>query len=222
VVSVTSPTDLEDVRVTPAGVFRVPWLRLDSDTLLSLDSARVWRNDRMRENFFSADGDALLVVMLTAPDLSKERSDSLLLATEAVLAGSGIDDLRVAGRIHGQYYYIQKMLRELVLFFTASVLLLAIFLAITFRAAWGVLVPIGVVALTVLWQVGLMTLMGQPITVLTMLLPTILFVVGMSDVVHIVERYIEALRLGRSRTMALAVSFREVGLATLLTSVTTA
>ncbi|MCB9180219.1 MAG: MMPL family transporter [Flavobacteriales bacterium] len=222
VVSVTSPTDLEDVRVTPAGVFRVPWLRLDNDTLLALDSARVWRDDRMRENFFSADGDALLVVMLTAPDLSKERSDSLLLATEAVLAGSGIDDLRVAGRIHGQYYYIQKMLRELVLFFTASVLLLAIFLAITFRAAWGVLVPIGVVALTVLWQVGLMTLMGQPITVLTMLLPTILFVVGMSDVVHIVERYIEALRLGRSRTMALAVSFREVGLATLLTSVTTA
>ena len=222
VVSVTSPTDLEDVRVTPAGVFRVPWLRLDSDTLLALDSARVWRDDRIRENFFSADGDALLVVMLTAPDLSKERSDGLLLATEAVLAGSGIDDLRVAGRIHGQYYYIQKMLRELVLFFTASVLLLAIFLAITFRAAWGVLVPIGVVALTVLWQVGLMTLMGQPITVLTMLLPTILFVVGMSDVVHIVERYIEALRLGRSRTMALAVSFREVGLATLLTSVTTA
>jgi predicted RND superfamily exporter protein len=74
----------------------------------------------------------------------------------------------------------------------------------------------------VLWQVGLITLLGKPLSILTMLLPTILFVVGMSDVVHILERYIECLRQGRSQARSLAIAYYEVGLATFLTSLTTA
>mgnify|MGYP001187258760 CR=1 FL=1 len=222
VMQVVSPTRLEEVRITPVGAFKIPWVRTESDTLLALDSARVWRNERMRTGFFATDASAVLVLMVTEPGLSKDRSDSLLLRTEAVVARSGLTDTYMAGRIHGQYYYIIKMLRELVIFFSTSVVLLAIFLFFTFRIAWGVLVPITVVGLTVLWQVGLMTLLDEPLTVLTMLLPTILFVVGMSDVVHILERYIEALRSGYTRTRALAITYREVGLATLLTSLTTA
>ena len=219
---VISPTRLTEPRITPAGAFKIPWLHLGNDTLIALDSARIWRDRRMRENFFTQDASAVLVIMLTEPGLDKEESDALLIATEEVLEASGIERIRVAGRIHGQYYYIQKMLRELVTFLVISIGLLSIFLFLTFRTAWGVLVPIGVVGLTVLWQVGIMTLLGEPLSILTMLLPTILFVVGMSDVVHILERYIEALRGGAEKARALAIAFHEVGLATVLTSLTTA
>jgi uncharacterized protein len=222
VLTVVSPTRLQDPRITPVGVFNVPFFRLDHDSTMASDSARVWRDARIREAFFAEDGKALLVVMQTAPDLSKERSDALMIAVDSVVTGSGLADVRMGGRIHGQYWYIQKMQTELVLFFSLSILLLAIFLAVGFRTLWGVLVPIGVVGLTVLWQVGMITLLGKPLSILTMLLPTILFVVGMSDVVHILERYIEALRNGHSKARALAISYHEVGLATFLTSLTTA
>jgi predicted RND superfamily exporter protein len=222
VLTVVSPTRMQDPRITPVGVFNVPFLRLDHDSTLASDSARIWRDARIREAFFAEDGKALLVVMQTAPDLSKERSDALMIAVDSVVSGSGLADVRMGGRIHGQYWYIQKMQTELVLFFSLSILLLAIFLAVGFRTVWGVLVPIGVVGLTVLWQVGMITLLGKPLSILTMLLPTILFVVGMSDVVHILERYIEALRNGHSKARALAISYHEVGLATFLTSLTTA
>jgi len=220
--SLASPTRLQDPRVTPVGVFSVPWLRLDHDSTLAADSARIWADDRIREGFFAEDGRSMLMVMQTEPGLSKERSDTLLERIEQVVAGSGIPGIRLGGRIHGQYWYIQKMQKELILFFSVSVALLALFLAIGFRTLWGVLVPIGVVGLTVLWQVGALALLGKPLSILTMLLPTILFVVGMSDVVHILERYIEGLRHGHSKARALAISYHEVGLATFLTSITTA
>lgn len=222
VLTVVSPTRLDDPRITPVGVFSIPWLRLDSDSTLQSDSARIWRDPRIRDAFFTTDGEAVLMLMQTAPGLSKEASDALMQAVETEVAGSGLAEVRMGGRIHGQYWYIQKMQRELVLFFSLSIGLLAVFLAVGFRTLWGVLVPISVVGLTVLWQVGMITLLGKPLSILTMLLPTILFVVGMSDVVHLLERYIEALRNGHSKARALAISYHEVGLATFLTSLTTA
>jgi uncharacterized protein len=220
--SVTSPTSLTDPRITPVGVFQVPWLRLDADSTLTSDSARIWQDERIRSTFFDKEGKAVLMIMQTEQGLSKERSDALMHAVDQAVASSHLERVRMGGRIHGQFWYIQKMQYELVLFFSLSVALLAVFLAVGFRTLWGVLVPIGVVGLTVLWQVGAMTLMGKPLGILTMLLPTILFVVGMSDVVHILERYIEALRNGHLKARALAISYHEVGLATFLTSLTTA
>ncbi len=222
VTSVTSPTELDEPRITPLGVFRVPWLRLDTDTTLQADSLRIWQDDRVRSAFFAADGRALLMVVQTAPGISKVRSDELMEVVQQVVDDSGIPGIRMGGRVHGQFWYIQKMQQELILFFTISVFLLSIFLYVGFRTAWGVLVPIGVVGLSVLWQVGMITLLGKPLSILTMLLPTILFVVGMSDVVHLLERYIEALRKGHPKHRALAISYREVGMATFLTSLTTA
>jgi len=222
VVSVTTPTDLDDPRVTPLGVFRVPWLRTETDSTLIADSTRIWQDDRVRSAFFASDGSAIMMVVQTAPGISKERSDDLMGRVQDLVDNSGIEGIRMGGRIHGQFWYIQKMLKELLLFFSISVLLLTIFLYVGFRTAWGVLVPIGVVGLSVLWQVGVVTLLGKPLSILTMLLPTILFVVGMSDVVHLLERYIEGLRAGLTKNKALAITYREVGMATFLTSVTTA
>jgi hypothetical protein len=220
--SVASPTRLAEPRITPIGVFQAPWLRFEADSLLRADSVRVWSAPFVRDLFFAPDAKALLLLLTTEPGLAKEPSDSLMVSMEDLVARSGLPGIRVGGRIHGQYWYIKKMQHELVLFFTLSVVLLALFLAIGFRTAWGVLVPIGVVGLTVLWQVGLLALLGKPLSILTMLLPTILFVVGMSDAVHIIERYIEALRGGHPKARALAIAYHEVGLATFLTSITTA
>ncbi len=222
VLSVAVPTRMQEPRITPLGVFNIPWLRLETDTLLAQDSTRIWQDERLIGSFISPEGEAMLILLQTEPDLSKERSDALLERVTELVEASGLENVRMAGRVHGQYWYIEKMKYELVLFFTLSVLLLATFLAIGMRTLWGVLVPIGVVGLTVLWQVGLITLLGRPLSILTMLLPTILFVVGMSDVVHILERYMEALRNGNHKARALAIAYYEVGLATFLTSLTTA
>jgi uncharacterized protein len=222
VISVASPTRLDEPRITPAGVFQIPWLRVDHDSTLAADSARIWQDDRIREHFFNADASALMVMITTAPGLSKARTDSVLVAIDEAVNSSGLPDVKRAGRVHGQHHYIALMERELVTFFISSLILLTIFLFLAFRTGWGVGAPIAVVGLTVIWQVAMMTAMGKPLSILTMLLPTILFVVGMSDAVHIIERYIEALREGHRKERALAITFAETGLSTFITMLTTA
>jgi hypothetical protein len=221
IVEVTSPTRLNEPRITPAGIFQVPYLRPE-DSTLAIDSARIWDHAFVRERFFNGNATALLMLVECEPGLSKARSDSLVERIRTTVNASGLADVRMAGRIFGQQHYIELMQREVVLFFVTSALLLTVFLIIAFRRAWGVFAPIAVVALTVLWQVALMTALGRPLSILTMLLPTILFVVGMSDSVHIIERYIEALRDGERKLRALAVTYAEVGLSTFITMLTTA
>ncbi|MBK8341670.1 MAG: MMPL family transporter [Flavobacteriales bacterium] len=218
---VNSLTRLEEPRMTPVGLFRVPWLRLDADSTLAADRQRILA-DPIARNFINPGGDALLLVMNTEQGLSKVRSDTLLARIDRAVARSGLHEVRIAGRIHGQQYYIDLMTSELVTFFLSSLVLLTIFLIVAFRTGWGVGTPIAVVGLTVLWQVALMTALGKPLSILTMLLPTILFVVGMSDAVHIIERYIEALREGHRKERALAITFDETGLSTFITMLTTA
>jgi len=49
-----------------------------------------------------------------------------------------------------------------------------------------------------------------------------MIIVGTSDVVHIMSKYIDELRKGLPRKEAITITIKEIGLATLLTSITTA
>ena len=220
VLRVLSPTRMSEPVITPVGVFETPHLRFPNETLIPIDSARIWNDPRVKDLFFSSDAKAMLVVLTAEPGLSKEKCDDLLVDVRSVLEGTGFADVRMAGRIVGQDHYINTMLKEMIFFLSASILLLAVFLRIGFRSMHGVLVPIAVVGLAILWQVGFMTAVGKPLGILTMLLPTILFVVGMSDVVHIMECYLEEIRNRVPRIRAIAVTYHEVGLPTFLTAIT--
>lgn len=219
---VISPTRLSEPIITPLGAFRSPYLRYWDASLIPLDSARIWNAPHIREFFFAEDAKAMLVVLNAKPGLSKLESDALLADVRGAMAENGFSDVPIAGRIVGQHQYIRTMVQEMLFFLTSSILLLALFLWIGFRSLYGVVVPIAVVGLAILWQVGIMTAMGHPIGILTMLLPTILFVVGMSDVVHILECCMEEVRNGVPKRRAIAVTYREVGLPTFLTAITAA
>ena len=220
VLRVLSPTRLSEPIITPVGVFERPYLRFDNDTLPTIDSLGIWADPRVKDLFFPDDGKAMLVILTAEPGLSKVECDRLLADVREVMTTTGFRDARLAGRIVGQDHYILTMVKEMVFFLTASILLLAVFLWFGFRSLYGVLVPIAVVGLAILWQVGFMTALGKPIGILTMLLPTILFVVGMSDVVHLLECYLEEIRNGIPRIRAIAITYHEVGLPTFLTAVT--
>jgi predicted RND superfamily exporter protein len=50
----------------------------------------------------------------------------------------------------------------------------------------------------------------------------LMIIVGTSDVIHIMSKYIDELRAGRDKESAIKIAIKEIGLATLLTSLTTA
>ncbi|MEM9024103.1 MAG: MMPL family transporter, partial [Bacteroidota bacterium] len=63
---------------------------------------------------------------------------------------------------------------------------------------------------------------GKELDLLTTMLPTLLFVIGISGTVHLVSKYAEEVHFGTEKFTAIKRTIKEVGLATFLTSFTTA
>lgn len=222
--TVVSPTRFETSLRDPflGTVFKKPLLRRNDPEALKRDSAQIWQRNELIGTFFSSDGKSIALQINHKQYLSKEACDTISIDIERVLSESQFDVTHAVGRSIGQRYYVQTMQRELLIFTSLGILLIITFLWIAFRSAWGIWVPISVVLLSVIWVLGIMKLTGKPIDIMLIILPTIIFVVGMSDVVHILTRYFEELRKGLSKIAAVRIAFKEVGLATLLTSITTA
>ena len=226
---VQSPTRLElPVRDPLSGmVFQRPLLAWDNDSTLTKDLDRLRKRDDIMGTFVSPSGRAVALTLEHRDGLSKAGCDSLAAAVadwEARLheTKSSILDIHVSGRAVAQAYYVGVMEREVAWFVSVGIVLLVAFLWFAFRTVWGILVPLTVVLMSGLWTLGIMVATGKAVDVMTVVLPTILFVVGISDVVHVLTRYYDERRSDATHEEAMRRSFREVGLATFLTSLTTA
>jgi predicted RND superfamily exporter protein len=211
-------------------VFQRPILRWDSPQHYAADSSYLWRSDQWVGSLFSADGKSLALTVGQKAMLSKQGCDEIAADVDAVLKrwndiqterGIKVETHR-AGRAHAQVHYVSVMEREVALFVGLGLILLITFLFIAFRTWWGIVIPLTVILLSGLGTLAFMEVTGKGIDIMTIVLPTIIFVVGMSDVVHIITRYLDELRSGLAPFDALRKAFKEVGLATFLTSLTTA
>ena len=187
----------------------------------SLDLKRDSINIFSKPELISEDGKSICLFVKHVDFLSKEKSDKLIDNLKAKADQYNFQRMRIAGRTIGQKYYIDKMLKEILLFLSLSAVLVMLFLVIAFRSIWGVLIPQIVIFTGMLWLIGMMGLFKEPINIILTVLPSVMFVVSMSDVIHLVSRYLDALRTEDTPLDAIKLSVQEVGMATLLTSVTT-
>ena len=220
--SVISPTQLTYPVNSPFGMNLVKWIHVNQPDRLEKDSIRIFRSGELIGTIFSENGQSLIIGLNTTYGLSKVKSDDAVMQINQVLDTFTFDEVRVAGRIFGQHYFVEKMVGELFLFTLISFLIIIVFLSIAFRSVWGVFFPLIIVAISVIWLLAFMTTIGKSLDLMSTLLPTIMFVVGMSDAVHFISRYLEELRKVSNQLRAIKVAFKQVGKATLLTSITTA
>lgn len=218
---VLSITNLTNPVIGPLGVLEPPVIGVNRPEGYAKDSIRIYQNEAILGTLVAEDIPAVAILLNHRQQISKKNADLLMQQVQAILAPYSFDEVHIAGKAKAQAVYIEKMQEELLIFVSASMLLVILFLSIAYRSFWGVWVPLLVVTLTAIWISGIMSLTGKKLDVMMVLLPTIMFVVGMSDVVHILTKYIQELRNGKNKIKALKISFREIGMATFLTSLTT-
>lgn len=186
------------------------------------DSIRAFSDPSLTANLFSRDTTAVSIVLTTTEYLGKEKSDELATGLNELLDKYDFDGIHLSGRAIGQVVYIQKIQREFVMFMGIAIGFVIVLLFFMFRTVRGIVLPMATVLLAVVWSVGILNISGRGISLLLSMLPPVIFVVGMSDAVHLYSRYIEELRKGKSKAEAIRLMTFDTGLATLLTSVTTA
>jgi predicted RND superfamily exporter protein len=114
------------------------------------------------------------------------------------------------------------MQQNLEVFVGLSLLAIVGVLALLFRRAAGVALPLGVVLLALFTTLGLAGLRGQPLNIAAQLLPTFLLSVGIATSIHILVIFFQHHDRGEERAAAIAAALEHSGLATAMTSLTTA
>ncbi len=221
VVRVNSPTNLKNISLGGLIPVQTKILHIDDESLYKSDSATIYNSHYLVGSFFPENGKSLSVFIKTEDVLSKRECDDLAKNLKKLINDFKFDEVHYVGRIFAQDVYLTNLSKEFTLFLILSFAVVVIFLWFSFKSLYGILVPITIVLLSVLWTLGIMSLIGKQIDIMCTMLPTMVFIAGMSDVVHFFTKYFEELAKGTAREKIYPLILKEVGFPTFLTLLTT-
>jgi predicted RND superfamily exporter protein len=169
---------------------------IDARTLGQADAAEFARlkeevtNDPLYlRHYVSADGKTASVDIFLKP-LGEAETRAVAEQVERVAKSEANgDEVFVAGVPIVDARGIRSMFRDtLVLSPVAALLCFGVFL-FAFRSFWGAALPMCALIIGLIWTIGLMSLLGRPITLATLSLPTTLMAVGSSYIFHVLNQY---------------------------------
>ena len=118
--------------------------------------------------------------------------------------------------------YVRYMLRDNFLFLPPIAFLLISILTYIFRNWVYVFLPMLTVIITVIWLLGIMGLAGLEINIMTYIVPTLLFIIGIGDAIHIQARFRENYSKNPQNPLeAMFNTMRQMSKVIFLTSITT-
>ena len=218
---IISPTNIKNISLSGLAPVQKRLLHINDETLYKEDSINIYNTPELIGSFFPNDAKSLSIFIKTDQGLSKAKCDSLSKNISDTFKKYNFDEVHFVGRIVAQDVYLKNLEKEFVYFLGISFVLIIIFLWLSFRSLYGVVVPIIIVMVSIFWTLGIMACLGQALDIMTVMLPTMIFIAGMSDVVHFFSKYFEELAKGTERVKIYPLILKEVGFPTFLTLITT-
>lgn len=218
---VISPTNIKNISLSGLAPVQKRLMHVDDVSLYKDDSINIYNTPELIGSFFPKDAKSISIFIKTKEGLSKAKSDSLAKNIEQAFMKYNFDEVHYVGRIVAQDVYLKNLEREFVYFLCISFVLVILFLWVSFRSAYGVVVPMVIVIISIFWTLGIMAMMHQSLDIMTCMLPTMIFIAGMSDVVHFFSKYFEEIAKGTEKQKIYPLILKEVGFPTFLTLITT-
>lgn len=129
---------------------------------------------------------------------------------------------RLGGVPHLRAEIVDSLKMQQLTFVPGTALAYMLILLVLFRRPSGVILPMGVVAVAALFTVAMLVMTNSAINIINNVLPSLIFIIGVSDSIHMLVRDSEEVDAGKSRKEAVRETIKHTGLACLLTSTTTA
>ncbi len=218
---VISPTTIKNISLSGVAPIQKRLMHIDDESLYKEDSINIYNTPELIGSFFPKDAKSISIFIKTEEGLSKVKSDSLARNIEKAFEKYHFDDVHFVGRIVAQDVYLKNLENEFVYFLAISFVLVILFLWLSFRSLYGIIVPMTIVIVSIFWTLGIMAMMHQSLDIMTCMLPTMIFIAGMSDVVHFFSKYFEEIAKGTEKQKIYPLILKEVGFPTFLTLITT-
>ena len=199
-----------------------PAIKLDEPARLSSDSARLMMDKRIVGNLISKDATSTVVLIKTENSLTPEASTALMDNVQATLNEIGAENYHILGRAYLQTELVRQQTKEFIISTLISAILVSFVFWFILKRVIGVMIAVLSMLLSLLAFVGIIGFLGIELDLLSSLFPIIMIIVGVSDVVHLSNKYIDEYEKLGDKQAAIKKTVKEIGLATFLTSATTA
>ncbi len=187
-------------------------------------SADAIRNPLVLGNLISADGQTLAinVYLRRGPaDPNFDREITAAIEQQIAPLREHIETVYQVGAAAMRSDLTTKLRGDQQVFLPLSVLVLLLTLAFSLRRATAALMPLATAGVSVLWTLGFMGWLGIPVNIMTSIVPALVIIIGSTEDIHLLAEYAAGVRDGLERRAAIGRMADNMGVAVLLTFVTT-
>jgi uncharacterized protein len=206
--SVTSLTNAMDIRQTEDGM-EIGKLIDDAslpETAEELEQVRanVLANEMYKGSIVSEDGTATIILFTLY--------DSADIQTVANEVERKANSVHSAGKIYfaGSPMLITSIARlisaDLKLLFPIALLVISVVLLLSFRSWRGVVMPLLVCIIAIVWVIGIMALAGFEMSMVSNNIPIVLLAVGSAYAIHVIHRIGQTKSTGSNQAIATALA----------------
>ena len=219
--TVTSLTNILDIKSSDWGI-EIGKLVDEYDlpsTPQQLDSLKtyVYSKEMYKGAVVSDDGTATSIMFTLLPDADKQK-----VAKEIKLK---IESLHIPGKLYfGGLPMMMNDINDLIMsdivwLIPIVFLVIAIILFLSFKSARGVVLPLLTAGISVIWTLGLMSVTGYELTIISNIIPVVLLAVGSAYTIHVLNSFDHIYLQDRKQALIQAMVY--ITIPVLLAAVTT-
>ncbi|MFC2091786.1 RND family transporter [Elusimicrobiota bacterium] len=219
---VDSLVTFEQFSMTDEGIIQEPFMSSPPSALEEIAhlKKRALTDNTLAGYLITESGNASLIIFET--DTSVERRAQIYKELKQIVKRyEGPERICLAGHPVIDEEMNHYMVKDIVILFPVALLVISILLYVVFRNKKGVFLPVSTAVMSIVWAVGLMSMMGNELTVLCSTLPIMLFAIGCTDEIHIIERYEKIRDKIKDKKNAVLKTMTELYMPVIMTSLTT-
>lgn len=212
------------IRILGKFLSLIPGSPETEEELLQLEQAAL-NHPLIKGKMLSDDARTTLVILELDPTLQRASEYQVVLGDLASLAKRHLENSQLHASVTGipalQVEMTEAIKWEQILFLSGAELVGLILCFVIFRRASAVLIVQAGPTTAVIWSMGAMACVGEPLNVINSVLAPLVLTIALTDSVHLLLRIRAAMERGEQRLAAVIQGIYHVGPACFLTSITT-
>jgi len=180
---------------------------------------RVMSNDVLADVLVARGGEAINLIVTYTDDADNARLTRQI--TDTIDAYRDRYTFYLSGMHFMSQSLSESMAGDLAVLLPIVLFVIAAVLYASFRSLRGVFIPLAVVALSLVWAFGLISLTGMAVTAISFILPILLLAVGIAYGIHILSHVNERTAAGDEKRTAIRHAMDQIHAPVVMTGLTT-
>jgi hypothetical protein len=220
--SVTSLTNILDIKSTEEGIeisklvdeYELPTSKAELDSLKNY----IFSKEMYKAAIVSEDGTATAIMFTLLPDV-----DNQVIAKEIK---SKIENLKLSGKLYfGGLPMMMNDINDLIVsdivwLVPIIFIVLLVILLLSFKSFRDAILPLIIAGMSVIWTLGIMSVLGYELTIISNIIPVVLLAVGSAYTIHVINSINHTFNHDKKQAVIKAMGY--VTIPVILAAVTTA